>query len=69
VLSNEKYNYILNTENGEVYTQLFPGIPVEKFFLGGRLIKPQILAELIRYKIGLEQLRNTPLPQYEVGIF
>jgi len=60
VLSGNEYHYILDLDCDEVYTQTFPGIPVEKFYLKcGRLMRPEILAELIKYKIGLAELKKT----------
>jgi len=58
--AGSKFDYIYDLANGNVYTQLFPGINVEPFTLScGYKITGEILATVIRQKLGLMELQKT----------
>ena len=57
--AGSKFDYIYDLANGNVYTQLFPGIKVEPFTLScGNKITSEILGAVIRDKLGLTELQS-----------
>ena len=61
-LSGERYDYIYDMGKDEIYTQMFPGIPVEKFVLScGMLMRPEILKQIVMEKLAEYQLLRVEL--------
>lgn len=61
-LGGERYDYIYDMGKDEVYTQDFPGIPVETFRLScGMIIHPHILKQIVMEKLAEYQLIRTEL--------
>lgn len=61
-LSGERYDFIYDMGKDEVYTQTFPGIPVEKFALScGMIMKPEILKQIVMEKLAEYQLLRVQL--------
>ena len=61
-LSGERYDYIYDMGNDEIYTQDFPGVPVEKFRLNcGMIMQPNILKQIVMEKLAEYQLLRVEL--------
>jgi hypothetical protein len=59
-LGGTRYDYIYDVHKNDVYTQDFPGIPVQKFHMScGLLMDPDTLKEIIAYKLGMHELMHT----------
>jgi hypothetical protein len=58
-LGGVRYDYIYDVHKNDVYTQDFPGIPVQKFHMScGLLMDPDTLKEIIAYKLGMHELMH-----------
>lgn len=53
-IAGDTYHYALDTDTDTVYTQDFPGIPIQKFHTAcGQLVTPSMIALLMRDKLAL----------------
>jgi len=63
-LGGARYDYIYDVDKNDVYTQDFPGIPVQKFHMScGLMMDPGTLKEIISYKLGMHELVNTKVTE------
>ena len=53
-LGGERLDYCYDAANGEVSTQLFPGIPIHKVTLGcGMYVTHDDIRTIVEYKLGI----------------